>query len=225
MSKKEAIRFTEDIIAYGTSTAIGGMLAKVNSSKSTSFLPQDATAIHSTVKELIVGGFTTLDSMILGVWQDWLVRLIRARTVSASSETEKFWCMSALASVYKFQGKYFDAEPLAKRLVEICRSFYGEDSEFTLQSTCDLCDLWILMGKHENAEPLCTACMETARREFGPDHALILDSTSQLAGLYCSQGKYDDSEQLFREWLRISETMRDVGEEQKLIILHQLADV
>lgn len=89
MTDKERLRFIDSIQRdYG---AINRMLGKISSRRSQSFKPEDKTRIFQVVEEVLEGGFTQMDRMLLTVLQTrlelFLVAAIRELMEAPSPDT------------------------------------------------------------------------------------------------------------------------------------------
>ena len=62
--------------------------------------------------------------------------------------------LNNLASLYKEEARYADAEPLYKRALAIREKALGPDHPDVAQSLNNLADLYSAQGRHADAEPL-----------------------------------------------------------------------
>jgi len=102
-------------------------------------------------------------------------------------------------------GKYFEAVPLAQRLVEITKRALGEGHPDYATSLNTLAFLYDMQGKYAEAEPLYKLCLTIREKVLGQDHLVVAFSLNNLAALYSKQGKYDAAEPLYKRCLQIRE--------------------
>jgi len=121
--------------------------------------------------------------------------------------------LNRLADLYKSQGKYYKAEPLCKRKLEITEKISGKDHPSVALCLQDLANLYFFQGKYEEAEPLyqrSIGILENASGKNLPNinvtfmlsFSFILED---LANLYYTQCKYEEAEHLYQRSLGILE--------------------
>lgn len=101
-----------------------------------------------------------------------------------------------LASVYRVQGRWTEAENLQTSVVEARRSRLGADHYRTLTSMANLASIYSAQGRYREAEGLQLQVMEGFKSTHGPEHPHTLISMSNLASIYRIQGKLQDAESL-----------------------------
>ena len=194
MTEIESQRFLEMILK--DSEEFYKMLARVDTSRSECFLPEDKVRIQDAIRRLLPGGFTQLNSMVLRVVERWMLSLIEEKLASvqltggADMIKEEMGWINAKASLYRSQGKYDEAEPLYVDCLEKRRSVLGDRHPDTLTSINDLAGLYKSQGKYDEAEPLYVDSLKKRRSVLGDRHPDTLTSINNLAGLYKSQGYY-----------------------------------
>ena len=92
--------------------------------------------------------------------------------------------MSNLASAYKSQGKYSDAEALFKPCLDKMKVVLGESNPNTLNTMNSLADVCDLQGKHSDAEVLFKRCLAKRKVVLGENHPDTLRTMNNLAHLY-----------------------------------------
>jgi tetratricopeptide (TPR) repeat protein len=141
----------------------------------------------------------------LGYFDQAQVVLEKARqtleTALGPDHADTLSSMDSLAAVYRLSGRYADAEPLYRQLLEGDRLKRGCDHPRTLASMNSLALLYQARGRYDDAEPLFKQLLEVDRHRLGPDHVDTLTSMNNLALLYQARGRYDDAEPLFKEAL------------------------
>ncbi|KAI6263837.1 hypothetical protein MCOR26_011796 [Pyricularia oryzae] len=78
--------------------------------------------------------------------------------------------MANLASTYRNQGRWKEAESLFVQVMEMRKRVLGEEHPDTLTSINNLAFTWKGMGRHINALCLIRACSESRQRVLGPNH-------------------------------------------------------
>jgi tetratricopeptide (TPR) repeat protein len=133
--------------------------------------------------------------------------------------------LNGLASLYKDQGKYNEAEPLLLRSLSIDEKVYGEDHLDVAISLNNLASLYKDQGKYNEAEPLYQRSLFILEKQLGENHPHVATSLNNLAGLYDSQGKYNEAEPLYRRSLFILEKQLGENHPQVAISLNGLANL
>ena len=59
--------------------------------------------------------------------------------------------LKVLGSIYRSQGRYYDAEPIFSRVLEIDEHVFGPDHSNTAESLNDLADLYDKQGQYDKA--------------------------------------------------------------------------
>jgi tetratricopeptide (TPR) repeat protein len=133
--------------------------------------------------------------------------------------------MNNLAEIYKAQGRYGEAEPLLREVLQGYRETLGPKHPDTLTSMNNLAGLYKAQGRYGEAEPLLREALQIRCETLGPKHPDTLGSMNNLAELYQSQGRTGDAEPLYREVLQISrETLgpahpHTLGTQTNLVVL------
>ena len=98
-------------------------------------------------------------------------------------------------------GRYKEAEPLCRRILETSERVLGSEHYGTLLSMNNLALLFEATGRYEKAEPLCRRVLETSERVLGLEHPDTLVSMNNLAKLLRVTGRYEEAESLYRRVL------------------------
>ena len=94
--------------------------------------------------------------------------------------------LNNLAALYRYQGRYADAEPLYKRSLAIREKALGPEHPDVAYSLNNLAALYELQGRYAEAEPLYKRSLAIREKALGPDHPDVAVSLNNLAGLYRS---------------------------------------
>jgi tetratricopeptide (TPR) repeat protein len=113
--------------------------------------------------------------------------------------------LNQLATLYRSQGKYNEAEPLYKRSLSIDKKIYGEDHPNVATSLNNLALLYCNQGKYNEAEPLLLLSLSISEKQLGENHPSVAVILNNLATLYNSQGRYNEAEPLYLRSLSIDE--------------------
>ena len=81
------------------------------------------------------------------------------------------------------EGKYAEAEPLAKRSLELSLKKNGPDHPDTATSLNNLAVLYGSQGKYDLAEPLYERALAISEEALGPDHPSTIQTDNNLAGM------------------------------------------
>lgn len=95
--------------------------------------------------------------------------------------------MANLASTYKNQGRWKEAESLKVQVMETSLRVLGEEHHDTLTSMNNLAFTWKSQGRRADAVALMENCLQFRQRTLGPDHPDTLSTQS-------SQKKWNEEE-------------------------------
>jgi tetratricopeptide (TPR) repeat protein len=119
--------------------------------------------------------------------------------------------MNSLAIIYGLQGKYMDAEALARETLDTRRRVLGPEHGSTLSVMDDLANIYAWEDKYLQAEAMLSQALEIVLRVFSPEEPLFLYTLSNLASVYQRQGKYGLAETYARQVL--ARRRHDLGPE------------
>jgi len=118
--------------------------------------------------------------------------------------------LNGLASLYRNQGEYNEAEPLFLRSLSIMEKQLGENHLDVAINLNNLAGLYTDQGKYNEAEPLYRRSLCIMEKQLGENHLYVVNSLNNLALLYTDQGKYKVAEPLYLRSLSIYE--KQLGE-------------
>ncbi len=123
------------------------------------------------------------------------------------------WCDAAqkLEVALWLMGRYAEAEPLARQLVDRRTTLQGAEHPDTLQGINNLANLLYVKGDMTGAQPLYRQCLEARERTLGPEHPDTLRSVRNLANSLYAVGDLTGAEGLYRRCLETNE--RTLGPE------------
>jgi tetratricopeptide (TPR) repeat protein len=124
--------------------------------------------------------------------------------VKAKGTSEADHVDSQIADLYH-AGKYQEAIPLARRLVENSEKKNGPDHPETAGNLENLAVLYMKMGDYPNAETLLQRALAIYERALGSDHPDTAKGVNNLAELYELMGDYAKAEPLLQRALAIKE--------------------
>ncbi|MEE8458483.1 MAG: serine/threonine-protein kinase [Phycisphaerales bacterium] len=101
-----------------------------------------------------------------------------------------------LSDTYRRIGAFAEAEPHARREVEICIDLLGADHPKSLRAKHGLATVFSCRGRFVEAEVLHRSTFETQIRVLGEDHPDTIGSMNELVIAYCGQGRFKDAEPL-----------------------------
>ncbi len=102
-------------------------------------------------------------------------------------------------------GKYAEAEPFARKALELGEAEFGTDHTTYANLLNNLSRLYESQGRYAEAEPFSKRSLAIREKALGPDHPDIGQSLNNLAGLYHVQGRYREAEPLYKRALAIYE--------------------
>jgi len=103
------------------------------------------------------------------------------------------------------QGKYDEAIPLVKRILEIREKALGPNHPDVAASFNNLAELYRRQGNYAEAEPLYQRSLAIIEKVFGPEHPLAAGILYNLAELQLNQGNYAEADSLFQRSQAIRE--------------------
>ncbi|KAJ4159125.1 uncharacterized protein LMH87_008039 [Akanthomyces muscarius] len=126
-----------------------------------------------------------------------LVQLMTLRWLTEKvTHSDTLASMSNLASTYRSQGRWEEAEKLEVQVMETVKTKVGVDHPDTLASMANVASTYRSQGRWEEAERLEVQVMEMVKTKVGVDHSDTLASMANLASTYRSQGRWEEAEKL-----------------------------
>ena len=174
------------------------MLATVNTSKCVSHIPEDRRRIEEAIN-VKLGGFASLDSILLRKFKDWMVDVLLKRIAScenSSDEIEAAAWKQSLGRLYYEQSKYHDAEVLFSDVYATRARLLGLTHADTLATMYDFGWNHGYLGKLLEAQDMLEKCFEGRKSTLGVDHVDTLQSMNGLGSLYNRQQIYDKAEEM-----------------------------
>ena len=135
---------------------------------------------------------TIVASLMAGVAKE-----LGVQVSTEQNPQEKRWQgLTAPADELFKQGKYSDAESVAKEALQLAEVAFGPEHPAVAQSLSNLALLYQAQGKYAEAEPLYRRSLAIREKVLGPEHPDVAQSLNNLAELYRAQGKYAEAEPL-----------------------------
>ena len=125
--------------------------------------------------------------------------------VSPSAQLEEAKRLDREATELYQQGKYDEAIPLVKRILEIRQKALGPDHPDVAACFNNLAELYRSQGNYAEAEPLYQKSLAIVEKVLGPEHPLAAGILYNLAELQLNQGNYAEAESLFQRSQAIRE--------------------
>lgn len=119
--------------------------------------------------------------------------------------------LDRMASVYRAQGRYLDAEALAKQALELRKKTRGEGHPEVAYMYENLGRTYHATGKYHEAEECYRAALQIREQAIERSNPLIAESYRQFGKLYFDDGRYALADRQFR---RAMELMTDALGEQ-----------
>lgn len=136
---------------------------------------------------------------------------------------ETIAALNNLSALRKDQGKFADAEALARRALAAQIELVGSNNLATLTIMSNLAELLRLQGKSEAAEPLARKVVETKERFLGPDSTETLAAVNNLALIVEAQGRPAEAESLARNTLDAQRRVQGLDHPATLTSISNLA--
>lgn len=114
---------------------------------------------------------------------DGFARVVASREALDRPPGEHLTPLNNLAASYEGLGRYDEAEPIYRRVLDIYRETAGPDNLETLAVAHNLAFLMASMGRNDEAEPMFRDTLERCARVLGPAHEGTLTCMSGLAAL------------------------------------------
>jgi non-specific serine/threonine protein kinase/serine/threonine-protein kinase len=109
---------------------------------------------------------------------------------------------NTLVGVHVARDEPARAEPLAIRVVEGMRRYFGPQHPFTLKAIQRRIRVYQLEGRHAEALPLLTESLATARKVHDDDHPVVSANLHLLGRSLLAEGEYAEAERHLRDCLR-----------------------
>jgi tetratricopeptide (TPR) repeat protein len=116
-----------------------------------------------------------------------------------------------LASTYRRQGRWKEAEELQVSVMETDKRVLGEEHPDTLTGISNLASTYQDQGRWKEAEELQLSVMEANKQVLGEEHPGTLAGMANLASTYRKQGRWKEAEEL--QVLVMEARKRVLGEE------------
>jgi tetratricopeptide (TPR) repeat protein len=199
MTGSARMHFIDDVLV-DSGGSINRMLSQIDVKNSECFKSEDRERIFEAIKSSV--GFSELNRMVFEKLRDWVIDAMREEMDKDKNSTDARY-LTALAGLYKGQGKFAEAEPLYVKCLEVRKQTFGEDHRITLNSMNELAVLYLSQGKYAETETLFVRCLELLKQSLGEKHSDTMSSMSNLAVFYERQGKYAEAEPLFVKSLEL----------------------
>ena len=130
-----------------------------------------------------------------------------------------------LSETFRLLGDYREAEPHAKRAVELCCRVLGDEHPDSLQAMKGLATVFYWDGRYAEAESLQLDTLQTETRVLGEEHPQTLGSMCSLAAVYCGQGRFDDAEPLIVKAVGNPESIQVLDEYARLQLTREPSEL
>ncbi|MFN0244376.1 MAG: tetratricopeptide repeat protein [Planctomycetota bacterium] len=128
-----------------------------------------------------------------------------------------------LARTYISLGMFDEAEPHARRSIELAEQLPGVQTVTRYSGVLSLASVKSARGDHVGAESMLRASYTQASRDFGPEAPTTLNLMGQLANELRFLGRLEESEVLYRELLRVRREHDGTDSRMTHIALNSLA--
>jgi hypothetical protein len=121
------------------------------------------------------------------------------KAIVFSGSVHTLTSMANLASTYRNQGRWNEAEKLDIKVVETSKTVLGAEHPDTLTSMASLASTYRNQGRWNEAEKLDVKVMETRKTVLGAEHPDTLTGMANLAYTWSFQGRRTDALALIQE--------------------------
>ena len=128
-----------------------------------------------------------------------------------------------LAAVNHALGRYAQAEPLARRALEIDIELHGPEHIDVASGLSLIGTLYYEQGRHDEAEPMYQRALAIQEKSLGPQHPHVADTLHNLVLVHKYRGHYAEAELLARRALEIRRRSLPADHPDVADSLHSLA--
>jgi CHAT domain-containing protein/tetratricopeptide (TPR) repeat protein len=121
----------------------------------------------------------------------------RAKKLLPDSDYHYSLAIFNLASCYKEEGRYAEAEPLYIKALPVLSNAFGQTSVEYTRCFYTLGSMYIDMGKYDYAEGMIAVAVNFYKEILGQDSPDYLGALGSIALVYQGQGKYAKAEEIF----------------------------
>jgi CHAT domain-containing protein len=132
--------------------------------------------------------------------------------------------LNNLATLLKYTGRYFEAEPLLRKSLTIREATLGPNHPVVATSLGNLALLLTTTGKYAEAEPLYRRALAIKIKTLGRNHSAVASTLGNLALLLQSTGRNAEAVPLLRRALGIRQLALGPNHPDTAASLHNLAD-
>ena len=116
------------------------------------------------------------------------------KRILSTDHPETLTSMANLASTYRNQGLWVEAETLEMQVMETRKKKLGAAHTDTLMSMANLASIYRNQGRWVKAETLEVQVMETRKKKLVAAHPDTLMSMTNLASTFWNQGRWEEAE-------------------------------
>jgi tetratricopeptide (TPR) repeat protein len=197
MSNTEGKRFAATVNSEGAVWNFHNMLSRVNTAKCEAFIDSDRQRIHEAVVQLLPNGFSSLDSMVLRVFEKWLLSYLKTRIATVTDVREILELKLSVAQLLRCQGSHDEALSIGNECLQ--RSHGPQlDSGYPIRCLSTLGDICREKCDYDAAEVHYKHCFEKSMGSLGYGHPLTFASINNLALLFKCKGKLREAGELLQ---------------------------
>jgi tetratricopeptide (TPR) repeat protein len=133
--------------------------------------------------------------------------------------------LNNLASLYKSQGRYVEAEPLLVKVLNLRKLLLGDEHPDVAESLNNLASIYQFQGRYPEAEELFEQALKLRKHLLGKEHPDVAVSLNNLARLYQFRGRYAEAEPLYKQALELYQRLLGEKHPDVAEILNGLASL
>lgn len=159
------------------------------------------------------------------IFASLLVILVLDGAAPVSGQSPELAIALRQYEILRAQGKYSEAEQIAKRALQLGESEFGPHNVKYASLLEKLADVYESLHRYNDAEPLYRRSQAIKQRTLAPDHPEVGKVLADIGVLYFKQGRYGDAEPLLKHAMAIQEKTLGSNHASFAATLNNLAEV
>lgn len=128
-----------------------------------------------------------------------------------------------LGGINHARGRHVEAEPWARRAVELRQERLGVDHPAVVADIAALASIIDAQDRHREAEPMFRHVLSVFEAVYGGQHPEVVVNLNNLAACLQRQGRLDEAHDLYRRTLRCKEQVLGADHPDVAVTLNNLA--
>ena len=149
----------------------------------------------------------------------------KAKAIFGENEYHYALAIFNLASCYKEEGRYPEAEPLYLQSLPVLAPAFGQSSLEYTRCFYTLASMYIDMGRFAEAESMCAAAVNFYKTTLGQTSEDYLGALGSMGVIYMGQAKYEKAEEIFLSLKTYHSSLPEPPKETLQILENNLGDL